>query len=82
MTAACEEYRGIEYVRIAAMPEKQKELFWISFDKNKIIKILKNETLLNDCVLFSDYSQWLGQHFKEEFNFVAMPLTNPVLQVA
>ncbi|NOS56687.1 MAG: hypothetical protein HOP37_10590 [Cyclobacteriaceae bacterium] len=82
MKVACEQYKGITYIRIAALPEKQKRLFWVSFDQEKIIKILKDDTLLNDCVLFNDYSEWLKSVLKEE---VSMPVTesiNVVRQVA
>jgi hypothetical protein len=82
MKVACEQYKGITYIRIAALPEKQKQQFWVSFDQEKIIKILKDDTLLNDCVLFSDYTEWLKSVFKEE---VSMPVTesiNVVRQVA
>lgn len=81
MKVACEQYKGITFVRIASLPEKQKEQFWISFDKEKIIKILKEGTLLNDCILFNDYSDWLKTHFKEEFSFPVLP-GNTVRQVA
>jgi hypothetical protein len=82
MKVAREQYKGITYIRIAALPEKQKQQFWVSFDQEKIIKILKDDTLLNDCVLFNDYSEWLKSVFKEE---VSMPVTesiNVVRQVA
>jgi hypothetical protein len=82
MKVACEQYKGITYIRIAALPKKQKQQFWVSFDQEKIIKILKDDTLLNDCILFSDYTEWLKSVFKEE---VSMPVTesiNVVRQVA
>lgn len=82
MKVASEQYKGITYIRIAALPEKQKQQFWVSFDQEKIIKILKDDTLLNDCILLSDYTEWLNSVFKEE---LSMPLTesiNVVRQVA
>ncbi|MCX8490966.1 MAG: hypothetical protein ORN54_07855 [Cyclobacteriaceae bacterium] len=75
MKIACEQYKGITYIRIMALPEKQKQQFGISFDQEKIIKILKEDTLLNDCVLFNDYSEWVKSVFKEEVN---MPVTKSI----
>jgi adenosyl cobinamide kinase/adenosyl cobinamide phosphate guanylyltransferase len=75
MKVACEQYKGITYIRIAALPEKQKQQFWVSFDQEKIIKILKDDTLLNDCVLFNDYTEWLKSVLKEE---VSMPVTESI----
>jgi hypothetical protein len=75
MKVACEQYKGITYIRIAALPEKQKQQFWVSFDPEKIIKILKDDKLLNDCVLYNDYSEWLNSVFKEE---VSMPVTESI----
>jgi adenosyl cobinamide kinase/adenosyl cobinamide phosphate guanylyltransferase len=75
MKVACEQYKGIIYIRIAALPEKQKQQFWVSFDQEKIIKILKDDKLLNDCVLFNDYTEWLKSVLKEE---VSMPVTESI----
>jgi adenosyl cobinamide kinase/adenosyl cobinamide phosphate guanylyltransferase len=75
MKIACEQYKGITYIRIAALPEKQKQQFWVSFDQEKIIKILKDDKLLNDCVLFNDYTEWLKSVLKEE---VSMPVTESI----
>jgi adenosyl cobinamide kinase/adenosyl cobinamide phosphate guanylyltransferase len=75
MKVACEQYKGITYIRIAALPEKQKQQFWVSFDQEKIIKILKDDKLLNDCVLFNDYTEWLKSVLKEE---VSMPVTESI----
>lgn len=58
---APEVYRGIEFIRISALAEEQKKLFWQSFDQHKIIKILKNDSLLNDCVLVKDFLEWQSQ---------------------
>ena len=58
MKAFIENYKGIEFVRISALPEDQKKVFWNSFDRHKIIKILRNEELLNDCIQYRDYQDW------------------------
>lgn len=83
MRAVAENYKGIEYIRISSLSENQKSIFWQTFDKNKIIKILKGGSLLNDCVQYHDYAEWLATHFKQEAlsqPTVAMP--HQVLKVA
>jgi hypothetical protein len=64
MKVAIENYKGIEFVRISTLPENQKTLLKQSFDKNKIIKILKENSLLSDCVMYSDYLEWLSKNLK------------------
>ncbi len=61
MRATSEIYKGIEFVRISSLPEDQKVAIWSSFDREKIIKILKVDALMNDCILYRDYLDWLGQ---------------------
>lgn len=82
MKAFIENYKGIEFVRISALPEDQKKVFWDSFDRHKIIKILRNEELLNDCIQYRDYQDWYkhigqsetitmkSQDLRKEFKFV------------
>jgi len=60
MRATSEVYKGIEFVRISSLPEDQKVAIWSSFDREKIIKILKVDALMNDCILYRDYLDWLG----------------------
>ncbi len=63
MRAAAENYKGIEFVRISTLPEDQKQLIWTSLKRDKIIKILKNDCLLNDCVQVSDYEAWYTENY-------------------
>jgi len=55
-----ENYKGIEFVRISSMPEEQQALVRTTFDRSKIIKILRDKELLSDCIQASDYQMWLG----------------------
>ncbi|HWA32533.1 MAG TPA: hypothetical protein VG737_00310 [Cyclobacteriaceae bacterium] len=55
-----ENFKGIEFVRISSLPAEQKEKIWQSFQHDKIIKIVKDTTLLNDCILYNDYLSWLN----------------------
>lgn len=63
MRAAAENYKGIEFVRISTLPEDQKQLIWTSLKRDKIIKILKNDCLLNDCVQVRDYETWYTENY-------------------
>ena len=56
-----ENFKGIEFIRISSLPEDQKEKIWQSFQHDKIIKIVKDQALLNDCILYNDYISWLSQ---------------------
>lgn len=66
MKAAPEIYKGIEYVRIFSLPAEQKLKIWETMDRNKIIKILKDKTLLSDCIQYSDYQEWYRLNSKTE----------------
>lgn len=86
MRVASEIYKGIEFVRIFALPDEQKVLIWQTFSRDKIIKILKDEVLLNDCIQYTDYLTWYDMHFKpqtrveEKSSIPAVPILSPVLK--
>lgn len=61
MGTPSENFKGIEFVRISSLPEDQKEKIWESFHQDKIIKIVKDQALMNDCILYQDYILWLNQ---------------------
>jgi hypothetical protein len=61
MKAQSEIFKGIEYVRISSLPGDQREKIWNSLEHNKIIKIVKDQALLNDCILYEDYIKWYGE---------------------
>jgi hypothetical protein len=62
MKAQPEIFKGIEYVRISSLPGDQREKIWKSFEHNKIIKIVQDQALLNDCILYQDYIKWHGEY--------------------
>ena len=62
MIAQPEVYKGIEYVRISSLPGDLREKIWRSFQHDKIIKIVKDQALLNDCILYHDFMRWLSEH--------------------
>ena len=53
-----EHFKGIEFVRISAMPKDQQARVWESFERDKIFKIVTDQSLLNDCILYNDYTAW------------------------
>lgn len=53
-----ERFKGIEFVRISSMPKEQQKKIWESFEREKIIKIVSGQSLLNDCILYSDFAAW------------------------
>ena len=66
MRTQSENYKGIEFVRISTLPEDQKQLIWTSLKRDKIIKILKTDCLLNDCIQLRDYEAWYSENYKTE----------------
>lgn len=58
MLAEPEHYKGILYVRISALPAAERELVQKIFDKSMIVNILRENALLNDCILYPDYIKW------------------------
>jgi hypothetical protein len=64
MLAASENYKGIKFVRISSLPAEQKNIIWKSIDHNSVIKILKEETLINDGLQYKHYVSWYEQIFK------------------
>lgn len=53
-----ERYKGIEFVRISSLPKEQQNQVWASFEREKIIKIVRDQSLLNDCILYDDFAAW------------------------
>ena len=64
MKAAVETYKGIEFVRISTLPEDQKTMIWSSAYKDKVIKILRDKELLNDCLPYDHYLEWYKEIYK------------------
>lgn len=48
------------------LPDDQKEMIWTSLKRDKIIKILKSDCLLNDCIQVHDYKAWYTENYKTE----------------
>ena len=75
-------YKGINYIRIDDLPEKLRERLLTSDFKNKIIKILTETELLSNCLLFTDFEDYISFEgrkslFTEENNRAYSRKKNP-----
>jgi hypothetical protein len=59
-----EIYKGIEFVRISNLPTEQSERIKASVPKEKIIKILKDEVILKDCLQYHHYQEWFRETYQ------------------
>ncbi len=66
MKVLAENFKGIEFIRISKLPEEQKKQITQSLPSDQIIKILRENELLVDCVQFKHYQQWFVQHFAKQ----------------
>lgn len=53
-----ETYKGIAFVRISEMPKEEQSQVFQTLERDKIIKILRDRELLNDCIQLADYEHW------------------------
>jgi len=67
-----ETYKGIEFIRISKLSMDQKAKIITSFPKDKIIKILRDEVLLSDCIQYHEYQEWASQHYLPIVNKVSI----------
>lgn len=66
-----EIYKGIEFVRLSTLPDEQSERIRASFPKEKIIKILKDEIILRDCIQYQDYQDWFRKSYQASLHVTA-----------
>jgi hypothetical protein len=62
MKAKSEVYKGIEFIRISNLPVEQKEKITSTITKENIIKILKDESILGDCIQYEHYLEWYNRY--------------------
>lgn len=57
-------FKGIEFIRLAELPEEQHQeiLNWI--EKENIISIMIGNDILKDCVQYSDYCFWYDNFYQ------------------
>ena len=57
-------YKGIEYVQVNSLPADQKEKLLQTINHDLFIKILVDEKLIGNCLLFKDYEIWFDNIYK------------------
>ena len=57
-------YKGIEYVQVSSLPVDQKEKLLQTINHDLFIKILVDEKLIGNCLLFKDYEIWFDNIYK------------------
>lgn len=80
MKVVPEVFKGIEFIRICNLPEDQKEFVVVSVATDRIIKILKNNVVLRDCIQYHDYLSLYDQ-FKAQVAAAATTPKNNLAQV-
>lgn len=71
-------YKGIEYVQLSALPAVQAESLKHTLNERTLIKILMDDEILSDCVLYSAYEKWfIG--FSKEIKEPILPQPSPSL---
>ncbi|MEN8248838.1 MAG: hypothetical protein ABFS32_07890 [Bacteroidota bacterium] len=51
-------YRGINYIKLKSLPHKQAESLRKSLTHRTLIKIIQDDVVIDDCVLYSAYEEW------------------------
>ncbi len=74
-----EIYKGIEFVRISNLPKEQSEEIYAAFPKDKIIKILRDEMIVRDCIQYQDYQEWFKETYQNQRDLV---MTKPETAVS
>ena len=59
-------YKGIEYIQVNALPPEQKEKLLQTINHDLFIKILVDEKLIANCLLFKDYEVWFENIYKPQ----------------
>lgn len=76
MLVASEIYKGIKFVRISSLPLEQKNQIWNSINRDAIIKILKGDTLMNDCVQYKHYLAWYQNNYAPKTGTKALAVSS------
>jgi hypothetical protein len=77
-------YKGIEYVQVNSLPAEQKEKLLQTINHELFIKILVDEKLIGNCLLFKDYEIWFDNIYKSQTHSSASnqgSVGSPAIQV-
>ena len=84
MRVPSESYKGIEYIRISALPVDQKKYLYQSLNQRLVINILKDNSVMNDCLQYQHYITWYEKIYKSAIQekSIAVSSKSPVLTLA
>ena len=71
-------YKGIEFVQLRALPAAQAASLMRTLDERTLIKILIDDVILSDCVLYNAYERWFAS-YSEEVKEAVLPQIEPIL---
>ena len=71
-----ESYKGIEYVQLNALSATQAESLKQTLNERTLIKILVDDVILDDCVLYSAYEKWFV-NYNEEIQIPVIKIPKP-----
>jgi hypothetical protein len=74
MLAKPEQYKGISFIRISSLPVDQRAKIRKDYNRESIIKILKDNTLLNDCIVYDEYVKWYNAANKSRGQVITSPI--------
>ena len=65
-------YKGINYIRISDLPDKQKAIYAEDQKKMELIKINTGDQVFHDCIPYSVYDSWYRSIFLQAENEEAL----------
>ena len=78
-------YKGIEYIQLSTLPAVQADSLRQTLNERTLIKILVDDVILNDCVLYSAYEKWFigfGKEVREPILHQSSPSLGEPVPVA
>lgn len=58
-------FKGIEYIRLSALPTKEAEMLQKTLTNRTLIKIMVSDEVIEDCVLYTAYEAWFSNYQPE-----------------
>ncbi len=65
-------YKGINYIRISDLPNKQKAVYAEDQEKMELIKINTGDQVFHDCIPYSVYDNWYRSIYLQAENEEAL----------
>ena len=57
-------YKGIEYIQLNELPQTQREKIAETLNKELLIKIMVNGSIIDNCLQFKDYAYWYNTVYR------------------